>query len=135
VDDIRNCGPAIFFSTEIFECWNSVFRMCSVLSNHHAPSHDIAAALADLERFKHQVSGGWWKSEDGTYIRAGEGVREMFASHSAMQHRLGWASESQLIPGKLSVSPACIYHLNSSRHCTAMPCKEAGYSIMGRNNT
>lgn len=43
VDDIRNCGPAILFSTEIFECWNSVFRMCSVLSNHHAPSHDIAA--------------------------------------------------------------------------------------------
>ncbi|KAI0692911.1 hypothetical protein BC835DRAFT_1520799 [Cytidiella melzeri] len=57
ITDIRNGGPAILFSTEIFECWNSIFRMCSVLSNHHAPSHDIAAAIADLERFKHQVSG------------------------------------------------------------------------------
>ncbi|KAF7349524.1 hypothetical protein MSAN_01742800 [Mycena sanguinolenta] len=39
--DIRRFGPAIHFSTEIFEAFNSVFRMCSVNSNHIAPSRDI----------------------------------------------------------------------------------------------
>ncbi|KAG9088574.1 hypothetical protein FS749_002061 [Ceratobasidium sp. UAMH 11750] len=37
VDDIRNHGPAIWYSTEVFECYNTIFRMCSVLSNHQAP--------------------------------------------------------------------------------------------------
>ncbi|KAI0697812.1 hypothetical protein BC835DRAFT_1405600 [Cytidiella melzeri] len=92
ITDIRNSGPAILFSTEIFECWNSIFRMCSVLSNHHAPSHDIAAAIADLERFKHQVSGG-------CYVRAGDGVREMFQQNSEIQRRLGWADPKPLSPG------------------------------------
>ncbi|KAI0697695.1 hypothetical protein BC835DRAFT_1413545 [Cytidiella melzeri] len=99
ITDIRNSGPAILFSTEIFECWNSIFRMCSVLSNHHAPSHDIAAAIADLERFKHQVSGGWWKTGHGSYVRAGDGVREMFQQNSEIQRRLGWADPKPLSPG------------------------------------
>ncbi|KAI0086224.1 hypothetical protein BDY19DRAFT_1017745 [Irpex rosettiformis] len=101
VDDIRNCGPAILFSTEIFECWNSIFRMCSVLSNHHAPSRDIAAALLDLERFKHQVSGGWWRSGDGTYVCAGDGVTGMFATNNAMQRRLGWHDDKAQPAGTL----------------------------------
>ncbi|KAI0685857.1 hypothetical protein BC835DRAFT_1535847 [Cytidiella melzeri] len=99
ITDIRNGGPAILYSTEIFECWNSIFRMCSVLSNHHAPSHDIAAAIADLERFKHQVSGGWWRGEHSSYVRAGEGVREMFQMNGEIQRRLGWADPKVLSPG------------------------------------
>ncbi|KAJ7936453.1 hypothetical protein B0H13DRAFT_1509127, partial [Mycena leptocephala] len=55
---VRRFGPAILFQTEIFECWNSVLRLCSVLLNHQAPSLDIATTLADMERFKHQVSSG-----------------------------------------------------------------------------
>jgi len=55
-EDIRRFGPAVLFATEIFECWTAVFRLCSVLSNHQAPSRDIANTLADMERFKHQVS-------------------------------------------------------------------------------
>ncbi|KAJ7440424.1 hypothetical protein FB451DRAFT_1443354 [Mycena latifolia] len=54
---VRRFGPSILFATEIFECWNAVFRLCSALSNHQAPSLDIATTLADMERFKHQVSG------------------------------------------------------------------------------
>ncbi|KAI0703499.1 hypothetical protein BC835DRAFT_1487550 [Cytidiella melzeri] len=100
VTDIRNGGWAILFLTEIFKCWNSVFWMCSVLLNHHAPSHDIAAAIADLEHFKHQVSGGWWRAGHGSsYVRAGEGVREMFQTHSKLQRRLGWADPKVLSPG------------------------------------
>ncbi|KAJ6527730.1 hypothetical protein B0H19DRAFT_1243211 [Mycena capillaripes] len=44
---------------KIFECWNTVFRLCSVLSNHQVPSLDIAATLADMERFKPQCRLGW----------------------------------------------------------------------------
>ncbi|KAI0682833.1 hypothetical protein BC835DRAFT_1524436 [Cytidiella melzeri] len=99
ITNIRNGGPAILFSTEIFECWNSIFRMCSVLSNHHAPTHDIAAAIADLEHFKHQVSRGWWRAGHSSYVCAGEGVREMFHIHNKIQRRLGWADPKFLSPG------------------------------------
>ena len=76
-EHIRNNGPIVGFSTEVFECWNAVFCLCSVLSNHQAPSHDIVEAIAQLERFEHQKSGGWWQGADGTYVcgrNKGEGV-------------------------------------------------------------
>ncbi|KAJ7115666.1 hypothetical protein C8R44DRAFT_880092 [Mycena epipterygia] len=53
VDDARRFGPPVLYATEIFECWNAIFRLCSILSNHLSPSHDIAVTLADMERFKH----------------------------------------------------------------------------------
>ncbi|KAI0364688.1 hypothetical protein BV20DRAFT_955723 [Pilatotrama ljubarskyi] len=61
VENIRRHGPAVLYSTEVFECWNAIFRLCSVYSNHHGASHDIARRMAGIEQFKHQVSGGWWK--------------------------------------------------------------------------
>ena len=36
--DIRRFGPIICSSTEGFECFNAVFRLCSVFSNGQAPS-------------------------------------------------------------------------------------------------
>ncbi|KAJ7357902.1 hypothetical protein DFH08DRAFT_801782 [Mycena albidolilacea] len=63
-DAVWQFGPSVLFATKIFECWNAVFRLCSVLSNHQAPSLDIATMLVHMERFKHQVSGGWWKPDD-----------------------------------------------------------------------
>ena len=36
VEDIRRFSPAIWYSTEIFECYNAIFCLCSVLSNHQA---------------------------------------------------------------------------------------------------
>ncbi|KAG8783118.1 hypothetical protein FRC12_020072 [Ceratobasidium sp. 428] len=66
VDDIRNHGPAIRYSTEVFECYNSVFRMCSVLSNHQAPSQDICEKMKDMERFRHIATGGYWLDSNGT---------------------------------------------------------------------
>lgn len=84
-EHIRNNGPIIGFSTEIFECRNAVFRLCSVRSNCQAPSHDIAEALAHLEQFKHQVSGGWWKDASGEYMSAGVKVREFMQDHQQLQ--------------------------------------------------
>lgn len=98
-EDIRRFGPAILFSTEVFECWNAVFRLCSVLSNHQAPSFDIATTLADMECFKHQVSGGWWKEGDD-YIQAGDKVRNFLKNNKALQRRLGWADLTVLVAGK-----------------------------------
>lgn len=98
-DDIRNHGPAVIYSTEIFECWNAIFRTCSVLSNHRSPSHDIAECLADLERFKHQVSGGWWKNSDGDYVQAGLGVRSFLHSNGELQRRIGWVERAELTCG------------------------------------
>ncbi|KAI0037418.1 hypothetical protein FA95DRAFT_1507003, partial [Auriscalpium vulgare] len=104
VPDIRRFGPAILYSTEGFECWNAIFRMCSVLSNHAAPSRDIAMTLADMERFKHQVSGGWWrdqKPESTSFVRAGEEVRKFLARNSGLQRRLGWVNLSHITAGTM----------------------------------
>lgn len=102
VDDIRRHGPAILYSTEIFECWNAIFRMCSVLSNHLAPSHDIAITLADMEHFKHQASGGFWKDDHGMYVQAGEHIRNFLRNNNELRRRLGWAEPAKLVPGVLS---------------------------------
>ncbi|KAF8525879.1 hypothetical protein BU17DRAFT_74293 [Hysterangium stoloniferum] len=74
-EDIQCFGPAILFSTEVFE----------------APSFDIATTLADMEPFKHQVSGG--------YIQAGDKVRNFLKNNKALQCRLGWADFSTLAAG------------------------------------
>ncbi|KZV84010.1 hypothetical protein EXIGLDRAFT_807538 [Exidia glandulosa HHB12029] len=72
VRDIRRFGPAIRFSTEVFEAFNSVFRMSSVLSNRQAPSRDIAQKLASIERVKHIASGGYWSTNSWVnFTRAG----------------------------------------------------------------
>ncbi|TCD64244.1 hypothetical protein EIP91_004346, partial [Steccherinum ochraceum] len=99
LEDIRNFGPAPLYSTEIFECWNAIFRFCSILSNHQAPSLDIARTLADLERFKHLVSGGWWKGKDGHYTQAGQYVRSFLVNNPKLQQRLGWTEPRQLVVG------------------------------------
>ncbi|KAJ7725015.1 hypothetical protein B0H14DRAFT_3620845 [Mycena olivaceomarginata] len=105
-DDIRRFGPAILFATEGFECWNTIFRLCSILSNHHAPSHDIATTLADMERFKHQVSGGWWKpSGSQEYVQAGPNVRAFLETNKELQRRLGWMDKMKPKPGTIKLAP------------------------------
>jgi hypothetical protein len=90
VEDIRRHGPAIRFSTEIFECFNAIFRLCSVLSNHQAPSRDIARKFASMDCVKHILSGGYWKKDDGKWIQAGEKVRRLLHEEVFLQRHLGW---------------------------------------------
>ncbi|KAH7322029.1 hypothetical protein B0J17DRAFT_621410 [Rhizoctonia solani] len=97
-EDIRNHGPAVRFSTEVFECYNGVFRMCSVLSNHQAPSQDIARKMIDLERFRHIACGGYWETETGVE-RASESVRRYFETDLQMQTHLGWVRPETVNPG------------------------------------
>ncbi|KAI0309904.1 hypothetical protein OF83DRAFT_1088741 [Amylostereum chailletii] len=102
-DDFRCHGPAVLYSTETFECWNTIFRMCSILSNHLAPSRDIALTLADMERFRHQVSGGWWKDSSGNYVRAGPRVRAYMHTNKQLKRRLGLAEHIQLKHGSFKL--------------------------------
>ncbi|KAJ7800652.1 hypothetical protein B0H14DRAFT_2615985 [Mycena olivaceomarginata] len=73
MDDIRRFGPLIQCSTEIYEAFNRVFRLCSVYSNHLAPSRDISRKFASMARVKHLLSGGyWWDSHSKQWVQAGE---------------------------------------------------------------
>lgn len=96
--DIRRFGPAIRNSTEIFECFNGVFRLCSIYSNHQAPSRDIATKFASMDRLKHVLSGGYWK-QDGEWVHAGQSVRRVLNIDPIIQRHLGWVSSSQEVPG------------------------------------
>ncbi|KAJ6608351.1 hypothetical protein B0H10DRAFT_1955505 [Mycena sp. CBHHK59/15] len=103
-DDIRRFGPSILFQTEVFECWNGIFRLCSILSNHQAPSHDIGVTLADMERFKHQVSRGWWKPTGSQeYVQAGTKVISFLHHNKELQWWLGWMDESRPKPRSIKL--------------------------------
>ncbi|KAJ6569081.1 hypothetical protein B0H19DRAFT_1373408 [Mycena capillaripes] len=100
VQDIRRRGPAVRFSTEVFECFNAIFRLCSVLSNHQAPSRDIAAKFADLDRVKHILSGGYWFEEsESAWVCAGKDVRRILRNIPIIQRHLGWAPPPFWTPG------------------------------------
>ncbi|KZT60628.1 hypothetical protein CALCODRAFT_418212, partial [Calocera cornea HHB12733] len=62
-DDVLRFGPATLYTTERYESYNSVFRLCSVLSNRHAPSKDISKVMADQARTQHITSGGYWQDK------------------------------------------------------------------------
>ncbi|KAI5888159.1 uncharacterized protein SCHCODRAFT_02691594 [Schizophyllum commune H4-8] len=94
VQDIRRFGPAIRNSTEVFECFNAVFRQCSILSNHHAPSRDIAIKLSSFDRVKHLLSGGFWK-ENGSWVQASEAVQDVLMRQPIIQRHLGWVPAGQ----------------------------------------
>ncbi|EIW77677.1 hypothetical protein CONPUDRAFT_39787, partial [Coniophora puteana RWD-64-598 SS2] len=105
-EDIRRFGPAVRYSTEIFECFNAIFRLCSVLSNHLAPSRDIAMKFASMERMKHVLSGGYWL-EDNQWVQASTNVRNLLLLHPIFQRHLGWAPERISVPGtQVSLAPA-----------------------------
>ncbi|KAJ7277334.1 hypothetical protein C8J57DRAFT_1060971, partial [Mycena rebaudengoi] len=98
--DVVEFGPLVGVATEIFECFNAIFRYCSILSNHLAPSRDIAVQLGDQEGLKHRLTGGWWRGPDGEWIRAGPGVRHFMATHPVLQRLLGWSEGKDLVQGE-----------------------------------
>ncbi|KAJ3915248.1 hypothetical protein F5877DRAFT_92367 [Lentinula edodes] len=59
---IRRFGPAMLFATEGFESFNAIIRARSVHSNRHAPSKDIAHAMARSNRVCHLLNGDTTRS-------------------------------------------------------------------------
>ncbi|KAJ7635602.1 hypothetical protein DFH06DRAFT_1336620 [Mycena polygramma] len=105
-DDAVGFGPLVGVGTEIFECFNAIFRYCSILSNHLAPSRDIAQQLGDQEGLKHRLTGGWWLCHAGNeWLRAGAGVRHFMADHPVLQRLLGWAEQKLLKHGETKLQP------------------------------
>ncbi|KAJ7792328.1 hypothetical protein B0H13DRAFT_1935744 [Mycena leptocephala] len=98
--DVRLFGPLLGAITEAFESFNAVFRSCSILSNHRAPSRDIAIQLASQEGVKHRVAGGMWplKGKDDEIIWAG-------VDEPILQRLLGWKKAELLAPGSLTLAP------------------------------
>jgi hypothetical protein len=103
-EDVLRFGPLVGVATEIFECFNAVFRMCSILSNHLAPSRDIAHQLADQEGMKHRLTGGYWPSPDNDsscqWERAGTGVCDFLRQKPILQSLYGWTDPNPPIPGQ-----------------------------------
>jgi hypothetical protein len=98
-EDILAFGGLIGSMTEIFECFNAVFRFCSILSNHLAPSRDISRQLADQEGFRHRLTGGWWPDKEDSRKQAGCGVQDYFLKHPILQKLVGWSTKSTLEHG------------------------------------
>ena len=99
-DDVRQFGPPALYEVEAFESSNKVFRQCSILSNHHTPSHDIGMTMARMERFKHIISGGWWWDKaTKRYVQAGNRITRDFNSNRFLQSHLRWTPDLQRSPG------------------------------------
>lgn len=109
IEDIRRFGPAITLSTETFESFNAVFRRCSTLSNHQAPSKDIAYNMADIDRFKHLSSGGKWY-KDREWVEPGEDLTMFFSRHDELQKMMGWSEPPQKKTG--SYNNSLIHHID-----------------------
>lgn len=53
-----------------------------------------------MERFKHQVSGGWWKDSNGNYVQAGPQVRNFLIHNKELRRQLGLTDGSTSPPGE-----------------------------------
>ncbi|KAF8800219.1 hypothetical protein BYT27DRAFT_7117982, partial [Phlegmacium glaucopus] len=97
-EDIIRFGPLVGVATEVFECFNAIFCHCSILSNHLAPSQDIANQLAEQETVKHLLSGGWWAIKDGKWSRSGPSVRNFISTNKVLQMLIGWGPHDAISP-------------------------------------
>ncbi|KAJ7327982.1 hypothetical protein DFH08DRAFT_816144 [Mycena albidolilacea] len=95
-EDVVAFGPLVGLITELYESYNTVFRHCSILSNHLASSRDITRQLADQEGLKHRLTGGWWYSagDEKQWQRVGSGVGKFLSDHPLLQKSLGWTDPS-----------------------------------------
>ncbi|KAJ6626090.1 hypothetical protein B0H10DRAFT_2174002 [Mycena sp. CBHHK59/15] len=88
-DDIRRFGPAILYA---------------MLERNIPALQYIGVTLADMERFKHQASGGWWKPEGSQdYVQAGHEVTSFLQKNKELQRRLGWMDKSKPKSGSIKL--------------------------------
>lgn len=97
---IRRFGPAILYSTERYESFNSVFRLASIFSNRQAPSRDICNSFAAQDMMKHVATGGyWWSDAAKGWVRAGPEVTRLLEKYPDQARLLGLKPDSTPIPG------------------------------------
>lgn len=98
-EDIIRFGPMVGVATEVFESFNAIFRYCLILSNHLAPSRDIAYQLANQESIKHFLSGGWWAANGG-WVQPSSNVRMFMMQNPFLAVLYGQSGGEPTIPGK-----------------------------------
>jgi hypothetical protein len=88
--DIIQFGPLVGVAMETYECFNAIFCFCSILSNHLAPSRDIALQLEEQEVLRHFLSGGGWRSvSDGGWKEPAPSVTNFLGKNSFLVALLG----------------------------------------------
>ncbi|KAH6874840.1 hypothetical protein BKA70DRAFT_1449269 [Coprinopsis sp. MPI-PUGE-AT-0042] len=105
-EDIRRFGPVVGVATEGYESFNIIFRHCSILSNHLAPSRDIACQLAKQEIFKHIAAGGWWIENGNELKQAGSGLRQLVEGCDVLQRLFHFQNHrNEKAPGSVTLTP------------------------------
>lgn len=119
LQDVKHFGLAIRNSTEVFECFNTIFHLCSVLSNHLAPRHNISQKFASMNRVKRVLSGGFWFDEEsGNWVNTRGDVWLLLHSQPILQCHLGWMPPQAPCPGWFtanhfktsSIIDSCVRH-------------------------
>ncbi|EIM81338.1 uncharacterized protein STEHIDRAFT_66542 [Stereum hirsutum FP-91666 SS1] len=95
-DHINNLGPAMLYATEGFESFNAVIRSHSIHSNRHAPSRDIARAMAQCSRVRHLLSGGYFLERGIDDHRAGRRGSKDTLTEVAESGRSPWLDQSKV---------------------------------------
>lgn len=87
-------------ATETFECFNAIFRFCSILSNHLAPSRDIALQLAEQEVLRHFLSGGGWQGVTGgcEWKKPAPSVTNFLRNNLFLVALLGYGDDATALP-------------------------------------
>lgn len=100
---VARFGPLLGCNTERYESFNSTFRQCSILSNRHAPSLDIAKSFHIFDQAKHLSLGGFYYNPvSRKFMQAGPGVIELGRYSRFVTRILGvQQNEVQPQPGKL----------------------------------
>lgn len=94
-------------STERYESFNHIFRLCSIHSNRQAPSRDIARSFAAFDRCRHILMGGsWWDPTHGRALSAGPGVRHFLERNPFFADLLGIGMKPAPVPGSFIPVPA-----------------------------
>ncbi|KAJ7096589.1 hypothetical protein B0H15DRAFT_774168 [Mycena belliarum] len=127
VDDAVRFGPPIRNSTEVFECFNAIFRLCSILSNHQAPSRDIALKFASMDRVKHMLSRGFWQV-NGDWVCAGPSVRAVLKGMPIIQRHLGWVPPRTIVPGQMRLAAKSKAHLMRWKDTQASSSDNTGFN-------
>ncbi|KAF7361568.1 hypothetical protein MSAN_01190800 [Mycena sanguinolenta] len=105
-DDVRRFGPLIGVATEIFEAFNAVFRAASVLSNHRAPSRDIARQLASQEGARSLALGTlWFDAQSEEWQSAGPSVKRFMDAQPNLKMMMGLNVRDDPQPGTTRLAP------------------------------
>ncbi|CDO77550.1 hypothetical protein BN946_scf184912.g49 [Trametes cinnabarina] len=105
-DHIERFGPALLFSTERYESFNHVFRLCSIHSNRQAPSRDIASAFANQARCRHILTGGYWYDKARKqWVHAGAAVLSHVDRHPIDARLLGISRDILPVTGGITLAP------------------------------